>query len=41
MNLLSQSRFFKRVVQNDKIDMEILIVDEEELLKLSDVNSKS
>ncbi len=38
MNLLSQSRFFKRVVQNDKINLEILIVDEEELLKLSDVN---
>ncbi len=41
MNLLSQSRFFKRVVQNDKINLEILIVDEEELLKLSDVNAKA
>lgn len=40
INLLAQSRFFKKVVQNEKIDMEILIVDEEELLKLSDVNKK-
>lgn len=37
MNLLMQSKFFKRVVRNDKIDMEILIVDEDELLKLSEV----
>lgn len=37
MNLLMQSKFFKRVVRNDKIDMEILVVDEDELLKLSEV----
>lgn len=38
LNLLTQSKFFKRVVRNDKIDMEILVVDEEELLKLSEVS---
>ncbi|MDE5993248.1 MAG: CZB domain-containing protein, partial [Oscillospiraceae bacterium] len=41
MNLLLQSKFFKKVVRNDKIDMEILIVDEEEVLKLSEVNHKA
>ena len=39
MNLLLQSRFFEKVVRNDKIDKEILVVDEEELLKLSEVNA--
>ncbi|MDE7279929.1 MAG: chemotaxis protein CheW [Oscillospiraceae bacterium] len=39
MNLLLQSRFFENVVRNDKIDKEILVVDEEELLKLSEVNA--
>lgn len=37
MNLLMQSRFFEGVARNDKVDLEILIVDEDELLKLSDV----
>lgn len=41
MNLLLQSKFFKKVVRNDKIDMEILVVDEEEVLKLSEVNHKA
>lgn len=41
MNLLLQSKFFERVVRNDKLDMEILIVDEDELLKLSDVGNKA
>lgn len=38
MNLLLQSKFFEGIARNDKIDLEILIVDEEELLKLSDVD---
>ncbi len=37
MNLLLQSRFFEGTARNDKIGLEILIVDEEELLKLSNV----
>lgn len=37
MNLLMQSKFFESVARNDKFDMEILVVNEDELLKLSDV----
>lgn len=38
MNLLLKSRFFEGTARNDKIDIEILIVDEDELLKLSDID---
>lgn len=38
MNLLLQSRFFEGIARNDKIDLEILIIDEDELLKLSDID---
>ncbi len=41
MNLLLKSRFFEGIARNDKIDLEILIVDEDELLKLSDVDANS
>lgn len=37
MNLLMQSKYFESVARNDKFDMEILVVNEDELLKLSDV----
>ncbi len=39
MNLLLQSKFFEGIARNDRIDLEILIVDEDELLKLSDVDN--
>ncbi len=41
MNLLLKSRFFEGIARNDKIDLEILIIDEDELLKLSDVDANS
>jgi len=41
MNLLLRSKFFESIARNEKIDLEILIIDEEELLKLSDVDGNS
>ncbi len=41
MNLLLQSKFFEGTARNDKINLEILIVDEDELIKLSDVDGNS
>ncbi len=41
MNMLLKSRFFEGIARNDKIDLEILIIDEDELLKLSNVDADS
>lgn len=37
MRVLMQSKYFEGVAQNDRVDLEILVINEEELLKLSDV----
>lgn len=37
MRALLQSEYFIGVAQNDRVDLEILIIDEEKILKLSDV----
>lgn len=37
MRALMQSKYFEGVAQNDRVDLEILIIKEDELLKLSDV----
>ena len=37
MRVLMQSKYFEGVARNDRVDLEILIINEEELLKLSDV----
>ncbi len=39
MNLLMQSRYFVNVARNNRFDMEILVIDEKELLTLSDVDT--
>lgn len=37
MRVLMQSKYFEGVARNDRVDLEILVVNEEELMKLSDV----
>ena len=37
MRVLMQSKYFEGVARNDRVDLEILVINEEELLKLSDV----
>lgn len=37
MRVLLQSKYFEGVARNDRVDLEILVINEEELLKLSDV----
>ena len=39
LKLLRQSRFFCTVARNDRVNMEILVINENELLKLSDVDT--
>lgn len=38
MKVLMQSKYFDGVARNDRVDLEILVINEEELLKLSDVD---
>lgn len=38
MRVLMQSNYFEGVARNDRVDLEILIINEDELLKLSDVD---
>ncbi|MCM1328659.1 MAG: chemotaxis protein CheW [Ruminococcus sp.] len=38
MRVLMQSKYFEGVARNDRVDLEILVVNEEELMKLSDVD---
>ena len=37
MRVLMQSKYFEGVARNDRVDIEILVINEDELLKLSDV----
>lgn len=37
MRVLMQSKYFEGVARNDRVDLEILVINEEELLKMSDV----
>ena len=39
LKLLAQSKYFSTVARNDKIDLEILVINEKELMKLSDVDT--
>lgn len=39
MRVLMQSKYFEGVARNDRVDIEILVINEDELLKLSDVKS--
>lgn len=39
LKLLSQSRYFCTVARNDRVNLEILVINEKELLKLSDVDT--
>ena len=38
MRVLMQSKYFEGVARNDRVDLEILVINEDELLKLSDVD---